>query len=103
MSASGHSGPLVFVLTCNNSFSNTASEFEFRGEDPGYEAAMMEEMGNAKLSSNTKPNIKSASKVSKSEIDSGQELKGQWYRKDKEEPHSQLVNRQKGKKGTFGP
>ena len=83
-------------------FSNTASEFEFRGVDPGYEAAIMEEMGRGKLSSNTKPITKCASKVSKSEVDSGQELKGQWYRKDKEEPCSRLIYRQKGKKVHLG-
>ena len=75
--------------------------FEFRGEDPGYEAAMREEIGHGKLSSNTKPNTKCASKVSMGEADSGQQLKGQWYRKDKEEPCSQLANRQKGKKVHF--
>ena len=83
-------------------FSNTASEFEFRGEDPGYEAALMEEMRHVKLSSSTKPNTKSASKVSINEVDSRQQLEGQWYRKDKEEPCSQLVNRQKGKKVHLG-
>ena len=61
----------------------------------------MEEMGHGKLSSNIKPNTKCASRVSISEVDSGQQLKGQWYRKDKEEPNSQLVDRQKGKKVHF--
>ena len=88
-------------MSCSNSnFSNT--QCEFGGEDAGCEERTwrkwLEEVAHDKIVSESKINTKTAPKVSFDEVGLGQQLKDQWYKKDKEVLSTQLSNRQRGKK-----
>ena len=91
-------------MSCSNSnFSNT--QCEFGGEDAGCEERIwrkwLEESAHDKIDSDTKMNTNNDPKVSGDEVVSGQQLKDQWYKKDKEVLSTQLANRQRGKKVQF--
>ena len=84
----------------NSNFSNVPCELG--GEDSGCEARIwrkwLEESAHDKIDSDTKTNINNDPKVSGDEVGFGQQLKDQWYKKDKEVLSTHLSNRQRGKK-----